>query len=1703
MTKEEEDNNAAEERAAAVKERATAVKERGIIRGRATKLLKRIEDEQNERDREVLVQLLRGVQEPLKIAHLKVQLLISDEERSDDEDLQLDGYNIPIARALRAPAEEAPCSVSTGKIHSIPGGSGMRFNVPPLDMKKFTGKAAEWRNWWGVYKCFVHDEEYSLARKMALLKTYVEGEAGKVIDSFPVDGGQYDAALRMLRQVYDHPEREAQQHWIDLLDVPGATSEEPEELRRVLTESERHLLALETLGELGGSGGGRFLPIFVMSKFPRSLRVKWEERKASTDKEDSLPRDDTSSTNSDSGTRLERMRCFLQDYVKASENAMVIGDGANRAHPGGARGLNASAVGALPGSVSEGYRKTPSTMRGQPQPCSFCDGEHWSSECSERLTPNEARRRVQERGGCYRCGHEGHMMRTCKWKGQCSKCNNRHATQLCRQEPRQEPRHEPRHEPNSVERAACAAVGNGVLMRTMCVVINGEKTRALTDSGCSRSFVLEERAKAERWQKVGEKKLLIEGFGGKREEGVYPIFKAKIEAGPVSQEVELIGVKQLAGDFSQVCPQRAEELKQIGFWPLADQQDGEVKPVQVILGDDALDYFLPGPTRKTGLPSGLKATWSFAGWVIHGGAEGSCKVSMLKVVVRDSLEAFWNLEHLGICEDLQDDGEMLIKESLKRDGAHYQVEWPMKAGLVPANNRNMAAARESRLKAKLTAEELVVYHQLVKQMTDDNYLEEVSPPLPEEKEGVTYLPHRPVFRAKAETTKVRMVVDPSSAPKGQWALNDCVLEGPTALPRVPGLLMRFRCGKVAVTADVQKAFLQIRLGVRSRDRCRILWDGKEYRFTAVPFGVKASPGILATVLQSHLHAETEFPKTAEKLRNAMYVDDWIHSEDQEPDVGPMVQEAKMIFEKAGMTLHKVKTGIDRHQVDSGVLGITWTQADNLRVQFPKMEPATTKRELAQLVGRIYDPMGVLSPALYEVRVLLQDEGQKGWDDELTQEGKLRLNVWVEEASETAVEIPRWIGSVSGQSVELHLFTDASIRVYAACVYVKLDGQVKLLMSKARLVSREMAAKGFSPRFELLGCVLGAKLISTVIAELSPGLNISRLVGWTDSSCCIKWIQGSQAKWDSFVRNRVQQITEVTGLVWRHVAGKENPADLPTRGVRPKDLPSTSAWFEGPVWLSGEEEDWPEQKDWEEPEQIDERVDALQTQIQGNDVLREMVEPSVSRWKILVRAVVRIQRRLRAGGEISLEEEKEAEKAIWRQVQRAHFPKGEAQESWLKSLNPFVDSEGILRMGGRLHNANLAEEVQHPVLLPQCGAVALFVQHVHEQSMHAGTSMIVSAIREKGVHILKGRRFVNKVWSRCRKCTRFRAGPGEEVTPPLPKDRVTFAAAFQTTGVDLAGPVFISGKKHWILVLTCMVVRAVHFELIGGLDVESTVRGLRRFAAVRGWPEKFMSDHGTNFTAASRKIPSKWEFMIEKGPWWGGTWERLIGVMKDLLRRTLGRSPVDSYENMLTELKQAEQIMNARPIAKGGSDKEGAAPALTPAQFLRPPGELNEERLLQWNTEMQEEWRSRYLVGVLGAAKAEIWNKTTHHVHKGDTVLLESEGKKRVLWPLGVVEKLLRGADGRARSARVRVKGGVLYRPVQKLYPLESRGKEMESDEDETESENEIGNPEVIEAKEGGSESDVEDQSAGAMGEQVVTTRVGRSVNKPKRLEEYV
>ncbi|KAF2892176.1 hypothetical protein ILUMI_13997, partial [Ignelater luminosus] len=185
--------------------------------------------------------------------------------------------------------------------------------------------------------------------------------------------------------------------------------------------------------------------------------------------------------------------------------------------------------------------------------------------------------------------------------------------------------------------------------------------------------------------------------------------------------------------------------------------------------------------------------------------------------------------------------------------------------------------------------------------------------------------------------------------------------------------------------------------------------------------------------------------------------------------------------------------------------------------------------------------------------------------------------------------------------------------------------------------------------------------------------------------------------------------------------------------------------------------------------------------------------------------------------------------------------------------------------------------------------------------------------------------------------------------PIPEDRVRTVAPFQVTGVDLDGPMYFrGGKKVWIVLYTCAVYKAVHLEFIHSLSTEGFLRSLRRFIAIRGRPATIYSDNGPNFVGCNNLFR---QFNPPTAAWWGGWWERLIGMMKRLLRSVLGNKIVD-YEELLTLICEAESVMNQRPLTHN-EEAGGGVLALSPGQFIQdnlivylPEADLVEEKLLR-------------------------------------------------------------------------------------------------------------------------------------------------------------
>ena len=137
------------------------------------------------------------------------------------------------------------------------------------------------------------------------------------------------------------------------------------------------------------------------------------------------------------------------------------------------------------------------------------------------------------------------------------------------------------------------------------------------------------------------------------------------------------------------------------------------------------------------------------------------------------------------------------------------------------------------------------------------------------------------------------------------------------------------------------------------------------------------------------------------------------------------------------------------------------------------------------------------------------------------------------------------------------------------------------------------------------------------------------------------------------------------------------------------------------------------------------------------------------------------------------------------------------------------------------------------------------------------------------------------------------------------------------------------NKVWICLYTCCVIRAVHLELVTDMTTEAFIRSFKRFTARRGFPYRMVSDNGKTFKSAAKSIGAilnhpevqryfagigmEWSFNLEKAPWWGGVFERMVKSVKRCLRKTIGRAKL-CYDELSTALTEVEMIVNSRPLS---------------------------------------------------------------------------------------------------------------------------------------------------------------------------------------------
>ena len=815
--------------------------------------------------------------------------------------------------------------------------------------------------------------------------------------------------------------------------------------------------------------------------------------------------------------------------------------------------------------------------------------------------------------------------------------------------------------------------------------------------------------------------------------------------------------------------------------------------------------------------------------------------------------------------------------------------------------------------------------------------------------------------------------------------------------------------------------------------------------------------------------------------------------------------------------------VKEQDVVERTLGVEWDIAsDTLRFKIQDNRKPVTRRGILSTIGSIYDPLGLLAPFLLKGKRILQDliRDGKAWDDPVPEDIARRWSKWKEQLTEFSdFSVPRCYKKEGLEEVrtELHHFSDASYDGYGQCSYIRqVDKQgnvsTSLLMAKARVPPSKPITV---PRMELTAAVVSVKIGHLLHKELR--LENAEQYFWTDSKVVLGYINNEARKFNIFVANRIQQIHNYSkALEWNYVPSGDNPADLASRGMNAAEIKTSSMWWDGPVFLSSNTELPVAQIDITLPADDPEvKKIVLKTLAHSYPGLVERLT-IFSSWTRARKAVASCRRYLQilkdrvnkdktaapdrstGNNSHSVEELQKAEKVILLAVQTEAYleefnvlkalqgPTPNRQEekernrylktsSLLYRLDPYIDEDGLMRVGGRIRRAEIPRDMAHPVILPRTGHITdLIVDHFHKKTYHAGKGTTQAEIRASGFWILQGGRAISSHLSKCVSCKRMYGKTQTQKMADLPEDRVREAPPFTYSATDYFGPFYVrekrSDKKRWGVIFCCMASRAVHMEVANSLTTDSFLNAFRRFTARRGVVRQLRSDQGTNLVGAKSELNAAlaemdtdrikstllkhscdyltFKMNYPHSSHMGGSWERLIRSVRRVLTAMLNQHSDRLDDELLhTFLVEAECIVNSRPVSHLSADS--TLEPLTPSQILTlksevvpsPPGVFLREDLYcrkRWRAvqylaqQFWNRWKTEYVTMLQERQK---WNKTEPNLEVGDVVLVKEEDTARNHWPMARVEEVSVSGDGLVRKVELRTKNGRLSRPIHKLVFL--------------------------------------------------------------------
>lgn len=1591
---------------------------------------------------------------------------------------------------------------SSNRSNSVNSGSSIR--LPTISIPKFSGDTSDWLEYFEIFKSLVHENDsLNDIKRLHYLKASLQGDAAQIIKSLEFTASNYSVAWKALCERYNDPRMLVYNHFKAIFDLEACTKESASKLRKINDSLFKHFTALKSLES--DQSLLEFMIIFVVSKKLDSNTFReWEVLRNAA------------------GAGLPTLSDF-KEFLKNTANLLET--------------LESKQGKILPEKHPRLQSKSFVSNTLSCVYCQKDHALYRCDEFA-KLSTNSRISKAKLLGVCLNCLSKGHFIDKCTSKFKCRKCKGKHNTLLHEDKPQTKSKGQPETsistdsvEPNKTISAFCSNDVQVLLPTATAKIISNDGSyhtaRILLDSGSQSNFIRSDFCKRLNLQTL-DSNITVSGLG-KATSRIRSRCDVKLQAPHTNFKMNIacLVLDEITGDTPSFCVKR-NSFKIPPNIQLSDPTFDKPGTIDILIGSPAFWQLLCIGQVQLGINLPILQKTRL-GWVISGPTATvatpsvQCNLSCFEDPT-DSLARFWQIEHYPTekVRTVEENAcEAHFIETTRRDSnGRFIVSIPLKQPVeVLGDSYQVAQNRFLSLERRLQANPVLAtrYYNFIQEYID---LGHMSVTEPNSSEISYYLPHHGVQKEESLTTKLRVVFNGSQNTTTGHSLNSIQLVGPTIQQDLFSILVRFRKHAVAIAADIEKMYRQVLVEPSQRCLQRILWRSSPaepihtYNLNTVTYGT-ASASFLAirSLTQLGNECEVSSPDVSRVIKEDFYVDDLLSGASTQLHASNLCAELNRILSSGCFQLRKwisnhpqVLEGIPDSHIHPGVLefgdhehtrtlGLIWFfQHDHLMYTISNASNVqVTKRNMLSEIAQIFDPLGLISPCTITAKIMLQQlwTEKLAWDDPVPKCIQAKWSSYRNElVTLNDLKIQRHVLCKQPTEVELHGFCDASINGFGACIFIRSKDeegrvQVNLLCSKSRVSPLKPLT---IPKLELCGAVLLAKLTEQV--QKAFDLPISRCFFWSDSTVVLGWLKTSPNMLKTFVCNRVADIQQLTSHgTWRHVPTKCNPADLLSRGVPPQFLKESNLWWHGPPWLCEDESSWPisnftrtelpEMKresqcisvTTREPFPFDYRLSLFRLTRVTAYCLRFRNNPLKSQADRLL-------------GPFTADELKESLLVLVKLSQQESFPdelkllsqgKPLRSSSSLISLNPFLDSKGMLRVGGRLHNSQFSYDKKFPLLISGKHPLTKpLVTQEHLRLLHAGPQLLLSNLRDR-YWIISGRNIVKQVVHRCLKCFRLSPQLTEPIMGNLPSSRLQPTPPFHVTGVDYGGPFLIKDRKgrgsktikSYLCLFICFATKAVHLELVTDLSTETFLMAFRRFVARRGKPLHVYSDNGTNFVGAqselrelgtflkeqSSAIPESvtseginWHFIPAHSPHFGGLWEAGIKSSKFHLRRVIGNTLLN-FEEMSTLLSQVESTLNSRPISPLSADPSDLQP-LTPAHFLigRPSAALPDpdlaevpesrlsifQKVQKMHQHLWKRWNKEYVSELQQRSK---WRINISQLAADALVLIKEDNTPPLRWKLGRVVELHPGNDGVNRVASVRTSNGIVKRSFAKLCPL--------------------------------------------------------------------